>query len=67
MDFLLLYLKDDEYKEMGIECVKKAYNLLLESSNWKVEKVTNKGDTIKATQKDRIGKVFKLTVKIPFE
>lgn len=49
---------------MGIECVKKAYNLLLESANWKVEKVTNKGDTIKATCKDRIGKIFKLTVSL---
>uniref|UniRef100_A0A336ML17 CSON003305 protein n=1 Tax=Culicoides sonorensis TaxID=179676 RepID=A0A336ML17_CULSO len=59
--------KEEEYKEMGIECVKKAFNLLQESSDWKVEKVTNKGDTIKSTHKDRIGKVFKLTgtVKYP--
>ncbi|XP_063701257.1 steroidogenic acute regulatory protein-like [Culicoides brevitarsis] len=53
--------KEEEYKEMGVECVKKAYNLLEESTEWKVEKVTNKGDTIKSTHKDRVGKIFKLT------
>lgn len=49
---------------MGVECCKKAYGLLLESHEWKIEKVTPKGDTIKSTQKDRIGKVYKLTVSI---
>lgn len=60
-NFKRLLFQEEEYKEMGVECVKKAYGLLEESTDWKVEKVTNKGDTIKSTHKDRIGKVFKLT------
>lgn len=47
---------------MGLECVKKAHALLIESGEWKVEKVTSKGDTITSTCKDRVGKIYKLTV-----
>lgn len=46
---------------MGRECVRKAFTLL-ESSDWNVEKVTNKGDTIQSSQRDKLGKVFRLTV-----
>lgn len=46
---------------MGKECVRKACSLL-ESSDWSIEKVTGKGDTIQSTQRDKLGKVFRLTV-----
>lgn len=46
---------------MGKECVRKAFGLL-ESSDWTVEKVTAKGDTIQSAQRDKLGKVFRLTV-----
>lgn len=46
---------------MGRECVRKAYELL-EACDWSVEKVTAKGDTIQSTQRNKLGKVFRLTV-----
>uniref|UniRef100_A0A182M9Q9 START domain-containing protein n=1 Tax=Anopheles culicifacies TaxID=139723 RepID=A0A182M9Q9_9DIPT len=57
--------QDAEFKQMGIECVRKAYTLL-ESDGWKIEKVTAKGDTIQTRQQDKIGKVYKLTAKIHY-
>ncbi|ETN59759.1 Start1 [Anopheles darlingi] len=52
--------QDDQYKQMGLECVRTAYDLL-ESDNWKLEKTTNKGDTIHSCQVDQLGKVYKVT------
>lgn len=46
---------------MGMDCLRKAYEII-ESSEWKVEKVTPKGDTIHSTHRDKIGKLYKLTV-----
>uniref|UniRef100_A0A182UXB8 START domain-containing protein n=1 Tax=Anopheles merus TaxID=30066 RepID=A0A182UXB8_ANOME len=57
--------KDDEFKKMGTECVRKAY-MLLESDGWKIEKVTAKGDTIQSCQQEKIGKIYKLTAKIHY-
>jgi hypothetical protein len=44
--------------------VQKAYDLL-ESGNWKVEKVTSANDTISTTTRT-IGKVYKLTAKVNY-
>lgn len=57
--------QDDEFKRMGIECVRKAY-VLLESTDWKLEKVTSKGDTIQSCTKDKVGKIYKLTGKVHY-
>uniref|UniRef100_A0A182WL09 START domain-containing protein n=1 Tax=Anopheles minimus TaxID=112268 RepID=A0A182WL09_9DIPT len=57
--------QDAEFKQMGTECVRKAYTLL-ESDGWKIEKVTAKGDTIQSRHQDKIGKVYKLTAKIHY-
>lgn len=46
---------------MGKECVRRASELL-ESSVWKLEKLTNEGDTIKSTLQPKLGKVWRLTV-----
>jgi len=46
---------------MGLDCLRKAYEII-ESSEWKVEKVTQKGDTIHTTQREKVGKIYKLTV-----
>ncbi|EDW49216.1 steroidogenic acute regulatory protein-like [Drosophila sechellia] len=56
---------DDEYTQMGLDCLRKAYEII-ESSDWKVEKVTQKGDTIHSTQRDKIGKIYKLTARIKY-
>ncbi|XP_030375466.1 steroidogenic acute regulatory protein-like [Scaptodrosophila lebanonensis] len=57
--------KDEDYHQMGLDSLRKAYKLI-ESSDWKVEKVTPKGDTIHSTQRDKIGKIFKLTGRIKY-
>lgn len=57
--------QDEEFKKMGIECVRKAY-VLLESTDWKVEKITSKGDTIQSCTQDKVGKIYKLTAKIHY-
>ncbi|XP_053677466.1 steroidogenic acute regulatory protein-like [Anopheles nili] len=57
--------QDDEFKRMGAECVRKAYTLL-EADGWKIEKVTEKGDTIQSCQHEKVGKVYKLTAKIHY-
>jgi len=46
---------------MGLDCLRKAFEII-ESSEWKVEKVTQKGDTIHSTQREKVGKIYKLTV-----
>lgn len=48
---------------MGLNCLRKAYELL-QVPDWKVEKVTKKGDTIASIQREKLGKVYKLTVSI---
>jgi len=57
-------LQDDEFKELGIETVKRAYQLL-EATDWKIEKVTASNDTIQTVQRP-IGKVYKLTAKVNY-
>ncbi|XP_017097546.2 steroidogenic acute regulatory protein-like [Drosophila bipectinata] len=57
--------EDEEYIQMGMDCLRKAYEII-ESSEWKVEKVTPKGDTIHSTHRDKIGKLYKLTARIKY-
>lgn len=56
--------QDDEFKQLGVETVIKAYELL-ESTAWKVEKVMANNDVIYATTKS-IGKVYKLRAKVNY-
>lgn len=60
-----LYPQDNEYRQMGLDCVKTAYNLL-EAKDWKLEKETPKGDKIYSTKREAMGKgkVYKLTVRV---
>ncbi|XP_059614324.1 steroidogenic acute regulatory protein-like isoform X2 [Phlebotomus argentipes] len=55
--------KDEEYKRMALECVKKAYELI-ESQDWELEKVTASSDTIQSIKRDRLGKIYKLTGRV---
>lgn len=48
---------------MGNECVRRAYELL-ETGDWKIEKITPKNDEIKSTKHDKLGKIYRLTVGI---
>ncbi|EDW61557.1 steroidogenic acute regulatory protein-like [Drosophila virilis] len=57
--------EDEEYNQMGLDCLRKAYEFI-ESTDWKVEKVTPKGDTIHSTQRDKIGKIYKLTARLKY-
>ncbi|XP_067632843.1 uncharacterized protein [Eurosta solidaginis] len=57
--------QDEEYHQMALDCVRRAYELF-ESSDWKVEKVTSKGDQIRSTQRDKLGKIYRLTAHIKY-
>lgn len=57
-------LQDEEFKQLGVDTVIKAYKLL-ESTAWKVEKVTASNDTIYTTVKS-IGKLYKLRAKVNY-
>ncbi|KAH8394786.1 hypothetical protein KR222_005614 [Zaprionus bogoriensis] len=57
--------QDEEYNQMGLDCLRKAFELI-ESTDWKVEKVTPKGDTIHSTQREKIGKIYKLTARLKY-
>ncbi|EDW02245.1 steroidogenic acute regulatory protein-like [Drosophila grimshawi] len=57
--------EDEEYNQMGLDCLLKAYELI-ESTDWKMEKVTPKGDTIHSTQRDKTGKIYKLTGRLKY-
>ncbi|XP_017866449.1 PREDICTED: stAR-related lipid transfer protein 3 [Drosophila arizonae] len=57
--------QDEEYNQMGLDCLLKAYELI-ESADWKMEKVTPKGDTIYSTQREKIGKIYKLTARLKY-
>lgn len=55
--------QDDEYKRKGNECVRKACELL-ESTDWKIQKITSAGDRIEYTNRPNIGKIYKLTGRV---
>lgn len=55
--------QDDEYRRKGKECVRKAYELL-ESTDWKIQKITSVGDRIEYTNRPKIGKIYKLTGRV---
>lgn len=58
-----LNLQLDECKKFASTIDKKCYDLIT-SDDWKVDKVTTRGDTITSkTSKKSIGKIFKFTVK----
>uniref|UniRef100_A0A0K8VI31 Steroidogenic acute regulatory protein, mitochondrial n=1 Tax=Bactrocera latifrons TaxID=174628 RepID=A0A0K8VI31_BACLA len=57
--------QDEEYHQMALDCVHRAYELF-ESPDWKVEKVTSKGDTIRSTQREKLGKIYRLTGRIKY-
>jgi len=46
---------------MAVDSVKRAYELL-ESTEWKIEKVTPIGDTIRSSNRNKLGKIYRLTV-----
>lgn len=56
--------EDEEFKHLGLETVQKAFDLL-ESADWKVEKVTSSNDTISTCSRP-IGKVYKLSGKVNY-
>uniref|UniRef100_A0A1B0B6G6 START domain-containing protein n=1 Tax=Glossina palpalis gambiensis TaxID=67801 RepID=A0A1B0B6G6_9MUSC len=57
--------QDEEYHQMGLDCVRKAYELL-QCTDWKVEKVTKKGDTICSIHREKLGKIYKLTGRLKY-
>jgi hypothetical protein len=56
--------EDEEFKHLGLETVQKAYELL-ESSNWKIEKVTGSNDSISTCSRS-VGRVYKLSGKVNY-
>ncbi|XP_017837333.1 steroidogenic acute regulatory protein-like isoform X2 [Drosophila busckii] len=57
--------EDEEYNQMGLDCLRKAFELI-ECTDWKMEKVTAKGDTIQSMQREKIGKIYKLTARLKY-
>ncbi|XP_055837692.1 steroidogenic acute regulatory protein-like [Episyrphus balteatus] len=57
--------QDEDYRQQGLECVRKCYQLL-KASDWKVEKVTQKNDTIQSINREKLGKIYRLTGRIKF-
>lgn len=53
--------QDDEYRKMGRECVLRATKLL-ETGDWKFERLTSVGDTIQSLSYPKMGKVWRVTV-----
>lgn len=54
------FQQDDDFKQLGNDSVQQAY-VLLESTEWKDEKITIQNDKIQSGVKS-VGKVYKLTV-----
>lgn len=57
--------QDDEFCQQGIDCIRKAYQLL-QATDWKLEKVTPKNDTIQSVQREKLGKIYRLTGRIKY-
>lgn len=57
--------QDEDFRQQGIDCVRKAYHLL-RSSDWKLEKVTQKNDTIQSINREKLGKIYRLTGRIKY-
>lgn len=55
--------QDDEYIRKGKACVRKACELL-ESTDWKIQKITSVGDRIEYTNRKNFGKIYKLTGRV---
>ncbi|XP_013114451.1 steroidogenic acute regulatory protein-like [Stomoxys calcitrans] len=56
---------DEDYHQMGLDCVRRTY-ALLNATDWKVEKVTKKGDTINSIHREKMGKIYKLTGRLKY-
>ncbi|CAO1361732.1 unnamed protein product [Diamesa serratosioi] len=56
--------EDDDFKQLGNDSVQQAY-VLLESTEWKDEKITSQNDKIQSGVKS-VGKVYKLTAKVNY-
>lgn len=50
---------------MGLECVKRSYDIL-EKSEWTIAKKTSMDDTIQYTKHPKIGKIYRLTGKVHY-
>lgn len=57
---IFYFQQDDDFKQLGNDSVQQAY-VLLESTEWKDEKITLQNDKIQSGVKS-VGKVYKLTV-----
>ncbi|XP_055919816.1 steroidogenic acute regulatory protein-like [Eupeodes corollae] len=57
--------QDEDYRQQGLDCVRKAYQLL-KATDWKVEKVTQKNDTIQSIHREKLGKIYRLTGRIKY-
>ncbi|XP_075166850.1 steroidogenic acute regulatory protein-like [Haematobia irritans] len=56
---------DDEYHQMALDCIRRTYDLI-NAHDWKVEKVTKKGDTINSIHREKMGKIYKLTGRLKY-
>lgn len=65
--FFFYFFQFEEFRGVGIENVKNAYELL-GATDWKIER-TNEvtGDCIQSLQRKNIGKIFRLTVGAQFK
>ncbi|XP_061387642.1 steroidogenic acute regulatory protein-like, partial [Musca vetustissima] len=56
-----IHLEKDEYQQLGLDCVRQVYDLLL-SEDWKLIKKTKECDTVSSLEDSRLGKVYKLRI-----
>ncbi|XP_075168515.1 steroidogenic acute regulatory protein-like [Haematobia irritans] len=57
--------QDEHYHQLGLDYVHQTYELLT-ANDWKVEKLTNAGDTVSSVHREKYGKVYKLTCRIKY-
>lgn len=52
-------------RRLGLECIRRSYDLLI-CPDWKFEKQTNRGDKIYSSQREGLGKVYRLTATVNY-
>ncbi|XP_058983795.1 steroidogenic acute regulatory protein-like [Musca domestica] len=56
---------DEEYHRQALECIRRTYGFLCDN-DWKLEKVTKRGERISSIYREGYGKIYKLTCSLKY-
>ncbi|XP_073811698.1 steroidogenic acute regulatory protein-like [Musca autumnalis] len=58
-------IEEEEYHRQALECIRRTYGFLCDN-DWKLEKVTRRGERISSIYREGYGKIYKLTCSLKY-